>query len=237
MGGIDVLVVDDHLVVREGLRHLLEQPGPDGMAVRAVGTVADALAACARVVPDVAVVDVMLPDGDGIQLCRELLTRHPTVACLVLTGSHDDRTVLAAAVAGASGYLRKDAGRAQLHDAIRAVARGESLLDEAAVTAALEDIRVAHDEGPLPDLTPQERRVFELVAQGLSNRQVGERLHLSEKTVKNYVSRVLAKLHLDRRTEIAVLSARLRDRMPGPYERPRPAASPRWGSRQGHDEA
>lgn len=212
MGRIDVLVVDDHLVVREGLRHLLEQPGPDGMDVRAVGTVADALAACEHRPPDVAIVDVVLPDGDGIQLCREMRSRYPTLACLVLTASHDDRTVLAAAVAGAAGYLRKDAGRAELQDAIRAVARGESLLDDEVVTAALEEIRVNHDEGLLPELTPQERRVFELVGQGLSNRQIGERLHLSEKTVKNYVSRVLAKLHLDRRTEIAVLSARLKDR-------------------------
>lgn len=206
---LDVLVVDDHLVVREGLRHMLDQPGPGGMSVRAVGTVADARSAVAMQVPDVAILDITLPDGDGLQLCRDLHAAHPGLACLVLTGSDDDRTVLAAAVAGASGFLRKDAGRGELQTAIRAAARGESLLDEKAVTAALEGMHDRDDAGPLRELTPQERRVFELVGQGLSNRQVGEQLHLSEKTVKNYVSRVLAKLHLDRRSEIAVLSARL----------------------------
>jgi two-component system response regulator DevR len=208
---LGVLVVDDHLVVREGLRHLLE--GPEGFDVRDVGTVADAIAAVEAEPPDVAILDVTLPDGDGIQLCRDLRASHPDIACLVLTSSEDERTLLAAAMAGAVGYLRKDSGRAQLSEAVRSAARGESLLDDATMASALDRLR-SDDAGQplLGDLTAQERRVFELVGQGLSNRQIGEQLFLSEKTVKNYVSRVLSKLHMDRRTEIAVLSARLGER-------------------------
>lgn len=192
---------------------MLEASGPNGIDVREAGTAAEAMEAAASQPPDVALVDVVLPDGDGIQLCRDLQSEHPEVACLILTSLQDERTLLAAAMAGAKGFLRKDVGRQEILEAVRMVAAGESLLDDRSMTAALERLRVEGDEDPvLAELTPQERRVFELIGQGLSNRQIGEQLFLSEKTVKNYVSRVLAKLHMDRRTEVAVLSARLAER-------------------------
>jgi two-component system response regulator DevR len=214
---IDVLVVDDHLVVREGLRHMLEHSDDGGIVVREAASVAAAMQVVAEHVPDVALVDVVLPDGDGIQLCRDLRSEHPELACLVLTSLQDERTLLAAAMAGAVGFLRKDVGRQEMLEAVRSAARGDVLLDDETMTAALNRLRTEVDEDPvLLELTPQEHRVFELIGQGLSNRQIGEQLFLSEKTVKNYVSRVLAKLHMDRRTEVAVLSARLAERRSRP---------------------
>lgn len=205
-----VVLVDDHELVRKGLRTSLEQV-PDCAVVGEAGTVAEALAVIDLTRPDVAVLDVVLPDGDGIQLCREIRARQPDVACVLLTSFPGSHGKLAAALAGASAYLGKDGSSFDVAATVAAAARGERQLDEVGLIAAL-DGRATPSERGLEQLTPQERRVFELIGQGLSNRQIAERLHLSERTVKNYSSRVLAKLSLTRRSEAAALAARLAER-------------------------
>jgi two-component system, NarL family, response regulator DevR len=205
-----VVLVDDHEVVRSGLRRSLEQV-PDCTVVGEAGTVAEALAVIDLTCPDVAILDVVLPDGDGIQLCREVLARHPDVACVLLTSFPGSHGMLTAALAGAAAYLGKDSSSVDLAATIAAAARGERQLDEAELMAALDEL-TAPTPGGLEQLTPQERRVFELVGQGLSNRQIAEHLHLAERTVKNYSSRVLSKLAMTRRSEAAALAARLAER-------------------------
>jgi two-component system, NarL family, response regulator DevR len=209
---IRVFLLDDHEIVRRGVRELLE--AEDDLEV--VGEAATAERALARVSatrPDVAVLDVRLPDGDGVEVCREVRSRHPDVACIMLTSFADDEAVYAAILAGASGYVLKQVRGDDLVDGIRRVANGESLLDPAVTTRVLERLRSQQDEeDELSALTDQERRILDLIAEGLTNRQIGEQLFLAEKTVKNYVSNLLSKLGMSRRTEAAAYAARLAER-------------------------
>lgn len=210
MSSIRVFLLDDHEVVRRGLRELVD--GADDLEV--VGEAATAEEAVGRIpatAPDVAVLDVRLPDGDGIEVCRDVRSKHPEIQCLMLTSFADDEAVYAAIMAGAAGYVLKQVKGTDLVDAIRRVGQGESLLDPAVTARVLERMRRGGDD-ELADLTPQERRLLELIAEGLTNRQIGERMFLAEKTIKNYVSNLLAKLGMSRRTEAAVYAARLAER-------------------------
>ncbi len=199
-----VFLVDDHEVVRRGLADLIE--GQDDLeVVGEAGTAGMALAGIAKARPDVAVLDVRLPDGNGVEVCRDVRAHDPEIACLMLTSFGEDEALFDSIMAGASGYLLKDVRGPDLLDAIRRVARGESLLDPAVTGKVLDRLRKGDDEDPrLASLSDQERRILELIAEGLTNRQIAERMHLAEKTVKNYVSNLLAKLGMQRRTEAAV---------------------------------
>jgi DNA-binding NarL/FixJ family response regulator len=214
MGGvmtdpIRVFLVDDHEVVRRGVHELLEFEA-DLVVVGEAGTAAEALARIPVLHPDVAVLDVRLPDGDGVTVCRELRSRLPDVHCLMLTSFADDEALFDAIVAGAAGYVLKQIRGGDLIGAIRTVASGQSLLDPRATARVLERLRTqARRDDPVATLTDQERRTLELIGEGLTNRQIGERLFLAEKTVKNYVSSLLSKLGMERRTQAAVLAARL----------------------------
>jgi DNA-binding NarL/FixJ family response regulator len=205
-----VFLLDDHEVVRRGVRELLEAED-DLDVVGEAGTAAEALARIPATRPDVAVLDVRLPDGDGVEVCRDIRSEHPEVACVMLTSFADDDAVYAAIMAGAAGYLLKQVRGTDLVDGIRRVGRGESLLDPAVTTRVLERIR-HRPEDELSGLTDQERKILALIAEGLTNRQIGERLYLAEKTVKNYVSNLLAKMGMSRRTEAAAYAARLAER-------------------------
>jgi DNA-binding NarL/FixJ family response regulator len=205
-----VFLLDDHEVVRRGVRELLEAED-DLEVVGEAGTAAEALARIPSTRPDVAVLDVRLPDGDGVEVCRDIRSEHPEVACVMLTSFADDDAVYAAIMAGAAGYLLKQVRGTDLVDGIRRVGRGESLLDPAVTTRVLERIR-HRPEDELSGLTEQERKILALIAEGLTNRQIGERLYLAEKTVKNYVSNLLAKMGMSRRTEAAAYAARLAER-------------------------
>jgi DNA-binding NarL/FixJ family response regulator len=203
-----VFLLDDHEVVRRGLRELLEQE-PDLEVVGEGGTAEEALARIPPTRPDVAVLDVRLPDGDGVEVCRDIRSAHPEVNCLMLTSYADDEALFSAVVAGASGYLLKQVKGTDLVDAVRKVARGESLLDPAMTAKVMQRLRAPAPPDELAGLTDQERRVLDLIAEGLTNRQIGERMFLAEKTVKNYVSNLLAKLGMSRRSEAAAFAARL----------------------------
>ena len=205
-----VFLLDDHEVVRRGVRELREAED-DLEVVGEAGTAAEALARIPSTRPDVAVLDVRLPDGDGVEVCRDIRSEHPEVACVMLTSFADDDAVYAAIMAGAAGYLLKQVRGTDLVDGIRRVGRGESLLDPAVTTRVLERIR-HRPEDELSGLTEQERKILALIAEGLTNRQIGERLYLAEKTVKNYVSNLLAKMGMSRRTEAAAYAARLAER-------------------------
>ena len=204
-----VFLLDDHEVVRRGLRELLESEG-DLAVVGEASTAAEALARIPLHRPDVAVLDVRLPDGDGVEVCREVRSRHPEVACLVLTSYADDEALAAATRAGAAGYLLKQVRGTDLVDAVRRVGRGESLLGPNAPHAPPE--RPAGPEEELGDLSPRERRILGLIAEGKTNRQIAAEVFLAEKTVKNYVSNLLAKLGMERRSEAAAYAARLAER-------------------------
>jgi two-component system, NarL family, response regulator DevR len=211
--GPRVVVVDDHEVVRTGIRTAIERGPCPCLVVGEAGTAAQARELVARTAPDVVILDVVLPDGDGIQLCREINARHPGTGCVLLTSFPDPRGQLSAALAGAAAYLAKDGSATDLVDIVASVAAGDRLLDRSVTAALLDELAAERDEEPpLTGLTRQERRVFELIGQGLSNRQIAERLHLTERTVKNYGSRVLDKLDMDRRSEVAALAARLSER-------------------------
>lgn len=175
------------------------------------GEALDRIPLCA---PDVAVLDVRLGDGSGIEVAREIRSAHPEVRCLMLTSFADDEALVDSIVAGAAGYVLKQVRGNELLDGIRRVARGESLLDPAATTRVLERLRrgATDEDERMASLTGQESRILELLAEGLTNRQIAERMHLAEKTIKNYVSNLLAKLGMSRRTEAAVYAARLADR-------------------------
>jgi len=203
-----VFLLDDHEVVRRGVRDLLEAE-EDLVVVGEAGTAEEAVGRIPATSPDVAVLDVRLPDGDGIEVCREVRSRHPEIACIMLTSFSDDEAVYAAIMAGAAGYILKQVRGNDLIDGIRRVARGESLLDPLVTTRILERIRHSEADDELAGLTDQERKILELISDGLTNRQIGEQMFLAEKTVKNYVSSVLAKLGLERRTQAAVLATQL----------------------------
>ena len=209
---ITVFLVDDHEVVRRGVRDLLESSG-DVTVVGEAGTVTEALQRVPAAAPDVAVLDVQLPDGTGIELCRELRSGRPELACLMLTSFPDDDALLDAVVAGASGYVLKQVRGSDLLDAVRGVADGQSLLDPVLRQRAAQRIRSGPEEDErLRHLTPQERRILDLLADGLTNRQIADEMYLAEKTIKNYVSNLLAKMGMSRRTEAAVYAARLAER-------------------------
>lgn len=210
---IRVFLLDDHEVVRRGVADMLQRDG-DIEVVGEAGTAADALRVVASCNPDVAVLDVRLPDGTGIEVCRDIRSAHPGIACLILTSFSDDQALVDASMAGAAGYALKQIRGNDLVEAVRKVAGGAQLLDQATVRLALARLRETGD-GVLDDLTDQERRIFELIGAGLSNRQIADELYLAEKTVKNYVSNLLAKLGMARRTEAAAFAARLDERRRG----------------------
>ena len=199
-----VFLLDDHELVRRGVRELLEGEG-DIEVVGEASTAAEAMARVPAVRPQVAVLDVRLPDGDGVTVCRDLRSQFPDLACLMLTSFSDDDALLGAVMAGAAGYVLKDIRGGDLVGAVRTVAGGGSLLDARSTAHVLSRLREKQAADPLDVLTDQERRILDLIGEGLTNRQIGERLYLAEKTVKNHVSSVLAKLGLQRRTQAAVL--------------------------------
>lgn len=206
---IRLLVVDDHEIVRLGLRALLGGQSDFEIAGEAT-SVADAVAAAVRLRPDVVIMDVRLPDGSGVEACREIKSLLPETQVIMLTSYPDEEAVEASVVAGASGYLLKQSRGDELLRAIRVAATGGSLLDPGVTAALLDRFRrlVSGDEHMPDPLTPQERRILALIAEGKTNREIGAMLHISEKTVKNYVSALLAKLQLKRRTEAAAFAAR-----------------------------
>ena len=212
---IAVFLLDDHEVVRRGVRDLLEAE-PDIRVAGEAGTAAAALAGIEALRPDVAVLDVRLPDGDRVSVCREIRSRMPEVACLMLTSFGDDEALFDAVMAGAAGYVLKQIRGTDLVGAVRTVASGQSMLDPRAASrlmARLRDQPARHD--PLAGLSAQERRILELIGEGLTNRQIGERMVLAEKTVKNYVSALFAKLGMQRRTQAAAYAVRVFDDHPG----------------------
>jgi DNA-binding NarL/FixJ family response regulator len=205
---IRVFLLDDHEVVRNGLRELLERDG-DIEVVGESGLAEEAIRRIPALRPHVAVLDARLPDGSGIDVCREVRSQDPTISALILTSYDDDEALFAAIMAGAAGYVLKQIRGTDLVDAVRRVAGGQSLLDPAVTQQVLDRLR----EGPKQDaalaaLTEQERKILALIGEGLTNRQIGERMFLAEKTVKNYVSSLLAKLGLERRTQAAVFASK-----------------------------
>ncbi len=216
MTTIRVFLLDDHELVRRGLTDLLGST-EDLEVVGEAGTAAEALRRIPAARPDVALLDARLPDGSGIDVCREIRSTHPAVRCLVLTSYDDDEALFSAVMAGAAGYLLKQIRGSSLVDGIRQVAAGQSLLDPAVTDKLMERLRHPVQEDPLVhSLTAREREILELIAEGLTNRQIGERLFLAEKTVKNYVSNLLAKLGMQRRTQAAVFGSTLRSTTPSP---------------------
>jgi two-component system, NarL family, response regulator DevR len=206
---IRVFLVDDHEVVRRGVHDLLDAE-PDIEVVGEAGTMDHALARGPALRPDVAVLDVRLPDGDGITICRELRSRMPELACLMLTSFDDDDALLDAIMAGAAGYVLKQIKGSDLVSAVRTVASGQSMLDPATTARLMSSLREeGHEEQEntmLTGLTPREREILVLIGEGLTNRQIGKQLFLSEKTIKNHISRLLSKLGVERRIQAAVIA-------------------------------
>jgi two-component system response regulator DevR len=207
---IRVFLLDDHELVREGVKAALNAES-DMMVVGEAGDVAHALDAVRACSPDVAVLDVRLGDGSGIDVCREISSEFENIKSLILTSFDSDRALVDAGLAGASGFVLKQIRSTELIEAIRRVSSGRQLLDDAEVRMAMRRLRDS-EEGRLFDLTPQERRIFDYIGEGRTNRQIAQEMYLAEKTVKNYVSNLLAKLGMSRRTEAAALSARLEER-------------------------
>nr|WP_221441624.1 response regulator transcription factor [Jiangella mangrovi] len=203
-------MLDDHEVVRRGVAALLETES-DIEVVGEAGTAEQAMARIPALRPDVAILDVRLPDGDGVTVCREMRSQLPDLQCLMLTSYADDDALFDAVMAGAAGYVLKQVHGTDLIGAVRALAAGQSLLDPASTARMLARLR---DRASKPDrlagLSDQERRIFDLIGEGLTNRQIGERMYLAEKTVKNYVSTMLGKLHMNRRTQAAILAVQLK---------------------------
>jgi DNA-binding NarL/FixJ family response regulator len=208
-GQIGVFLLDDHEIVRRGVRDLLEAE-PDITIVGEAGTAESALARIPALRPNVAILDIRLPDGDGVSVCREIRSAMPEVACLMLTSFGDDEALFDAIMAGAAGYVLKQIHGIDLVGAVRTIASGGSLLDPEAASRVMRRMRdQAVRRDPLAELTGQERRILELIGEGLTNRQIGARMFLAEKTVKNYVSALFAKLGLERRTQAATFVTRL----------------------------
>jgi DNA-binding NarL/FixJ family response regulator len=207
-----VFLLDDHEVVRTGLRALLEA-AEDIEVVGEAGTVAEGLERIPASKPDIAILDVRLPDGSGVEVCREIRSAHPEITCIMLTSYADDEALIASIMAGASGYVLKQVGSFDLLDTIRHAGAGHSLLDPALTERVLERLREGPKVDPrLASLTVQERRILDLIAEGKTNREIAETMFLAEKTVKNYVSNLLAKLGMQRRTQAATFAARLNER-------------------------
>jgi two-component system response regulator DevR len=207
-----VFILDDHELVRRGLLELLGS-APDLVVVGEAGTAAEALRRIPAVLPDIALLDVRLPDGSGIDVCRDVRSSFPNIRCLMLTSFDDDEALFAAVMAGASGYLLKEIVGSNLLEDIRQVARGRSLLDPAITQKLVERLRQPPQEDPLiKGLTQREREILDLIADGGTNRQIGEQLFLAEKTVKNYVTSILLKLGMQRRTQAAVFGSQVRRR-------------------------
>lgn len=216
---IRIFLLDDHELVRRGIRDLLWTED-DMIVVGQAATAAEALELIPKTKPDVAVLDVRLGEGpdqpSGIEVCRDIRSNHPEVACVMLTSFADDEALFASIMAGASGYVLKQISGGELTTAIRRVASGESLLDPSVTARVLDRLRNPKpDDDPLAELTGQERRILELISDGLTNRQIAEQMYLAEKTVKNYVSHLLAKLGMARRSEAAAYAARLSERRRG----------------------
>ncbi|MDT2008383.1 response regulator transcription factor [Rhodococcus opacus] len=205
-----VFLVDDHEIVRRGLVDLLGSV-PDLEVVGEAASVGEAMARIPGSGADVAVLDVRLPDGNGVELCRDLRATLPELRCLMLTSYSDDEALFDAIMAGASGFVLKQILGTDLVAAVRTVGSGGSLLDSRATSALMNRIRSARRDDPLAELSEQERAVFDLIGEGLTNREIAERLFLAEKTIKNYVSRLLSKLGMQRRTQAAVLATELRN--------------------------
>ncbi len=206
---VRVFLVDDHELVRRGLIDLLSDD-PDLDVVGEAASVSEALARIPALRPDVAVLDIRLPDGNGIELCRDLLARFPDLRCLMLTSFTSEEAMLDAILAGASGYVVKDIRGMELAKAIKDVGAGRSLLDNRAAAALMAKLRNdATHADPLSGLSGQERALLDLIGDGLTNKQIADRMYLAEKTVKNYVSRLLAKLGMERRTQAAAFVSRL----------------------------
>jgi two-component system, NarL family, response regulator DevR len=206
---IRVFLLDDHEIVRRGLHDLLDAEG-DIEIVGESGSAREATARIPALRPHVAVLDARLPDGSGIDVCRDVRSTDPSINALILTSYDDDEALFAAIMAGAAGYVLKQIGAGDLVDTVRRVAAGQSLIDPQLMARVLDRVRkgpAEHEE--LAGLTDQERKILALVAEGMTNRQIGERLYLAEKTVKNYVSSILSKLGLERRTQAAVLASKL----------------------------
>jgi DNA-binding NarL/FixJ family response regulator len=224
MGSVDpparplrVFILDDHELVRRGLIDLL-RTAPDIEVVGEAGNATDALHRIPAAAPDVALLDARLPDGNGIDVCREIRSTMPTVQCLILTSYDDDDALFAAVMAGASGYLLKQVGGSDILAGIRIVGQGKSLIDPSLTGKLLTRLRnppaaAQKEEDPL---SPREHEILELITEGFTNRQIGERLYLAEKTVKNYVSSIRAKLGMERRTQAAVYGAKRRLERPAP---------------------
>ncbi|MER6631249.1 response regulator transcription factor [Streptomyces sp. NPDC000987] len=213
---IRVFLLDDHEVVRRGVHDLLNDE-PDISVVGEAATAEQALVRVPALRPDVAVLDVRLPDGDGVSVCRELRSRMPELSCLMLTSFDDEEALLDSIMAGAAGYVLKQIQGSDLVSAVRTVASGQSLLDPSATTRLMARLRhdQQHEEEPdtLPGLTDREREILALIGEGLTNRQIGQRLFLAEKTVKNHISRLLAKLGVERRIQAAVIATQAQDRL------------------------
>ena len=220
---IRVFLLDDHEVVRRGITDLLDAE-PDISVVGDADTAERALVRCAALRPHVAVLDIRLPDGDGITVCRELRSQMPELACLMLTSFDDEDALLDAIMAGASGYVLKQIRGSDLVSAVRTVASGQSMLDPATTARLMRSLRAGPAETPaltpeLASLSPRERDILALIGDGLTNREIGKKLYLSEKTVKNHISRLLAKLGVHRRVQAAVLASHLEQ----PHTGDRPA--------------
>lgn len=203
---LKILIVDDHDIVRKGLAMLVSRQD-DLSVVAEAGTVAEAVAKARESMPDVVVMDIRLPDGSGIEACREIRDENPSVKVLMLTSYSDEEAVMGSIMAGASGYLLKEIRSQEIVDAIRTVGSGQSLLDPMVTAGVLDRVRKGKEEDVMAQLTEQEQKILELIADGQTNREIAGQINLSDKTVKNYVSNILGKLEVSRRSQAAAFLA------------------------------